>query len=193
MKSLLVIVFVGTFVGLWLTPDQQGHRLLEKGEFTKAAKAFQDPLWQGIAWFRAGDFEEAATAFGRRDTAESNYNRGNALVMGGKYDAAVASYDRALELRPNWKEARENRDLAIARAKLVEQKGGDMGDQLIGADKVVFDKDSKSEGQETEVEGGQKLSDQEVQAMWLRRVQTRPADFLKAKFAYQQQGQEEGE
>jgi Ca-activated chloride channel family protein len=24
-----------------------------------------------------------------------------------------------------------------------------------------------------------------MQAMWLRRVQTRPADFLRAKFAYQ--------
>ncbi|HIE98204.1 MAG: hypothetical protein ABGZ53_25045 [Fuerstiella sp.] len=32
---------------------------------------------------------------------------------------------------------------------------------------------------------GQPLSDSAMQALWLRRVQTKPADFLKAKFAYQ--------
>jgi Ca-activated chloride channel family protein len=62
-----------------------------------------------------------------------------------------------------------------------------MGDQKIGADKIIFDKDAKNnEGQETEVAGGKALSDQAIQALWLRRVQTRPADFLKAKFAYQE-------
>ena len=94
--------------------------------------------------------------------------------------------------RPDWKEASDNRALAIARAKMVEQKGGDMGDQKIGADKIVFDKTAKNGGQETEVAGGKALSDQEVQSLWLRRVETRPADFLKAKFAYQAAMQQEG-
>jgi hypothetical protein len=34
------------------------------------------------------------------------------------------------------------------------------------------------------VTGGE-LSDAQLQALWLRRVQTNPADFLRAKFAYQ--------
>lgn len=29
------------------------------------------------------------------------------------------------------------------------------------------------------------MSDEAVRALWLKRVQTRPADFLRAKFAYQ--------
>ena len=61
-----------------------------------------------------------------------------------------------------------------------------MGDQEIGADKIVFDKDKSNEGQETELEGAKALTDPEIQALWLRRVQTRPADFLRAKFAWQQ-------
>lgn len=61
-----------------------------------------------------------------------------------------------------------------------------MGDQKIGADEVVFDKDKKPGGQETEVAADQAVSDSAIQAMWLRRVQTQPADFLRAKFAYQQ-------
>jgi Ca-activated chloride channel family protein len=30
------------------------------------------------------------------------------------------------------------------------------------------------------------MSDEELRAVWLRQVQTKPADFLAAKFAYQQ-------
>jgi Ca-activated chloride channel family protein len=105
--------------------------------------------------------------------------------MRGKYEAAVERFDRALELNPDSEDARINREIAIARAKLVEQKGGDLGDQKIGADEIVFEKNQPSGGQDTEAEGSQPLSDSEMQALWLRRVQTKPADFLKSKFAYQ--------
>ena len=85
----------------------------------RAAQAFQDPLWRGIAWYRAGEFEKAATSFALRDTAEAHYNQGNARLMLGKYDDAIAGYDRALATRPDWKEALENRALAAARARMV--------------------------------------------------------------------------
>jgi Ca-activated chloride channel family protein len=39
------------------------------------------------------------------------------------------------------------------------------------------------------VAGGDPLSDEELRGLWLRRVQTKPADFLRAKFAYQVQAQ----
>ena len=192
MNKVLALIASLTWTGLWFTPDQLGQRRFERGEFAAAAESFHDPLWQGAAWYRAGEFEKAAQAFARRDTAEAHYNEGNAWLMRGKYETAMASYDRALEKRPGWQEAVENRALAAARAKRVEQEGGDMGDQQIGADKIVFDKQAKNEGQDTEVAGGAALSDQEIQALWLRRVQTRPADFLKAKFAYQQAVQAQG-
>jgi len=192
MKALVLIVATA-WAGLWFTPDQQGRRHLECGEFVEAAQAFRDPLWQGTAWYRAGEFEKSAQAFARRDTAEAHFNRGNARLMNGKYEDAIACYDLALEKHPNWKEAMENRTLALSRAKMTETKGGDMGDQKIGADKIVFDKKAKNEGQDTEIAGGKALSDMEIQALWLRRVQTRPADFLKAKFAYQHAAVTEGE
>ncbi len=184
--AALVAVIVLSDRGVWLTPDQLGHRLLKRGQFTAAAEAFRDPLWQGTAWYRAGEFAKAAQAFARRDSAEARFNEGNARVMLGKYDTAVGTYDKALALRPGWPEARENRDLAAARAKLIEQKGGDLGDQKLGADKIVFDKKKQTGGQDTQVAGETAGSDATMQAMWLRRVNTRPADFLKAKFAWQQ-------
>jgi Ca-activated chloride channel family protein len=174
------------WAGLWFTPDQQGQQLFARGAFAESAEVFHDPLWQGAAYYRNGDYLKAAQAFARRDSAEAHYNQGNARLMLGAYDAAIACYDRALARHPDWRQALQNRAIALARAQRVAQKGGDLGDQRIGADEIVFDKDQPNEGHDTELDGGKTLSDQEIQALWLRRVQTRPADFLRAKFAWQQ-------
>lgn len=184
MRGPLLLLAI-SWSSLWFTPDQQGERLARRQEYARAAQAFNDPMRQGVAWYRAGEFEKASQAFARVPTAEGRFNLGNAWTMLGKYDKAIASYDEALEERPEWQAAQENRDLAAARAKLVESPGGDFGDQRIGADEVVFDQDKPPGGQETEVAGDQAMTDASVQAIWLRNVQTKPADFLKAKFAYQ--------
>ncbi len=120
--------------------------------FSGCGETFRDPMRQGVAWFRAGEFEKAEQAFARLATPEAEFNRGNCLIMRGKYEAAIERFDRALELRPGWTDAQANREIAVARAKLTKQKGGDMGDQKIGADDIVFDKNKKSGGQETETE-----------------------------------------
>jgi Ca-activated chloride channel homolog len=172
---------------LWLTQDQRGRHLMAQQRYAEAAAEFADPMWVGVAHFRAANFKEAAQTFGGMDTAEAAYDQGNALVMQGKYDEAIARYDRALALRPGWPDAEANRTLARLRAEMVRQKGGDAGDQREGADQIVYDKDKKNQaGQETQVSGAP-MSDEAVRALWLKRVQTRPADFLKARFAYQLQ------
>jgi Ca-activated chloride channel family protein len=180
---MLIVAF--TWTGLWFSPDQQGQRYLNRGDYTAAANTFQDPMRIGVAWFRAGEFEKAEQAFARLATPECEFNRGNCLMIRGKYEAAIERYDRALQSRPDWQDAQQNRKIAVLRAQRTKQEGGDMGDQMIGADKIVFDKNKKSGGEESKVEKSQPLTDSSMQAMWLRRVQTKPAEFLKAKFAYQ--------
>lgn len=183
--TLLAAIAGASWSGLWFTPDQQGQRRLKRGEFIAAAETFRDPMWQGVAWFRGGEFAKAEQAWARVATPEAEYNRGNCLVLLGKYEAAVGRYDRTLELRPDWEDARINRDIAAARARMLTRQGEDRGDQKLGADEITFDQGKKGGGQETQVEGGPTLSEAEMQALWLRRVQTKPADFLKAKFAWQ--------
>ena len=188
MKFWTTLILIGVTVGSmhwWFTPDQQGQRLMNKRDYEAAADEFSDPMWIGVAWYRAGNFEQAEQMFARLATPEAEFNRGNCLVMLGNYDAAVERYDRALELRPDWEAAITNRETAKARAERLSNEGGDMGDQKIGADEIVFDKDQKNKGQDTEVEESQVMNQADMQAMWLRRVQTKPADFLKSKFAYQ--------
>jgi Ca-activated chloride channel family protein len=169
-----------------LTPDQSAYRYYQSGDYVAAAERYADPMWKGAALFRQGEFKQAAGVFAGYDTAESAYNHGNALVMQGKYEEAAARYERALELHPDWEEAEVNLEIARARADLLKQEGGVGTGGKLGADEIVFSK-GKSDpaaGDET-VEGNKKLSDSDFQAMWLRNVQTKPADFLRSKFAYQ--------
>ncbi|MGB6221821.1 tetratricopeptide repeat protein [Haloferula sp.] len=189
MKTFLAIATL-TWSGLWFTPDQQGQRLFDKKEYIAAADTFSDTMWKGVALYRAGEFKKAQAVFSRLDSAEAHYNRGNCLVFLGQYQDAVASYDRALSRRPDWQAATENRNLAAIRAERMKSEGGDMGDQQIGADKIVFDK-KKEGGQDTETNDDKPADNNSTQALWLRRIQTEPADFLRNKFAYQAQFGEE--
>ena len=170
-----------------LTPDQKAYRLFEEGEYETAAADFADPMWRGVALSRQGEFEQAAGVFAGFDTADAAFNQGNALIMLGQYNEAVERYERALELRPDWEPAIVNRDIAAARAAMLALEGGDMTGGMLGADDIVFsDKKSPPSDQTEQTDGGQRMSEEEMRAIWLRQVTTKPADFLRAKFAYQQ-------
>ena len=72
-----------------------------------------------------------------------------------------------------------------------DDAGGTGGQEK--ADEYVFDDRPQKSGdtQDVEVVAGENLSNEQVQALWLRRVQTKPADFLRAKFAYQYSRQQQ--
>jgi Ca-activated chloride channel family protein len=175
----------------WSRPDRQGDRLLRAGSFAEAAKAYADPFRRGVALYRAGDFTAAAAAFATVGSPEAAYDRGNSLLMLGKYDDAIASYDRALLLRGGWRECEENRTVAVVRRNRLKTSGGDETGGQVKADKIVFEKGKNPDaGEKAEVAGGDPLNDTQLRGLWLRRVQTKPADFLRAKFAFQAQSSE---
>jgi Ca-activated chloride channel family protein len=186
----LLVLAVGTVRNpqFWLTADQRGDRLLAEKKFAEAAKAYADPWRIGVAQYRDGQFESAAKTFKRVPGADGAFNQGNAWLMHGKYDAAIESYDRALGFHHGWKEAEENKALALARKDMLEASAKNRAEDQTGAytaDKIVFDQKGDDKKGQPEVMNGQKLSDAELRALWLRRVQTTPGDFLQAKFAYQ--------
>jgi Ca-activated chloride channel family protein len=107
------------FKDLWLRPDQQGQRLLHRHRPAEAARHFQDPQWQGIALYEAGDYATAAQRFAEGNSAVDHYNRGNALAKSGELEAAVDAYEQALERQAEFPAAAANKALI---EKMLEQK-----------------------------------------------------------------------
>jgi Ca-activated chloride channel family protein len=172
----------------WQTADRRGDRLFSRGRFAAAAEAYHEPRRIGAAQYRNGDFEASAGTFGRVPGAEGAFNQGNAWLMHGNYDAAIASFNRALGFQPRWQEALDNKALAEARRKLLSDSGKDRDEEAAEAyepDEIVFDGKGQDKKDEPKEMNGGEVSDEEMRSLWLRRVQTTPGDFLKAKFAWQ--------
>jgi Ca-activated chloride channel family protein len=186
--------------GLFATRDQQAQRQFDRGEYIKAAELFTDPVRQGVAWYRAGQFDKAAGAFGRSGTVEGLFNRGNALVLMGNYEGAIAGYLGVLKERPGWEPAERNIEIAGARLEKLKPPDDQPSQKGVGEDDepddIVFDdraKNQESANEETVQGAGEELTDEALRALWLRRVENSPAEFLKRKFAYQHARREEGE
>ncbi|MBV4482362.1 tetratricopeptide repeat protein [Pseudomonas khavaziana] len=96
---------------LWLRPDQQGQYLLKHKRPAEAAERFQDPQWQGVALYEAGNYAEAIKRFAQGSDAYSHYNRGNALARAGELEAAIDAYEQALEAQPDLQPALKNKAL----------------------------------------------------------------------------------
>lgn len=111
-----------SFTDLWLRPDQQGQRLLEKNRPLQAVEHFKDPQWQGLALYQAGDYAGAALRFAELNSASAHYNRGNALAMDGALEAAIDAYEQALELQPDLQAAEHNKAVI---ERLLEQKNAE--------------------------------------------------------------------
>lgn len=97
------------------TQESQAWQAFQQGHYLAAARRFQDPVWQGNAWYRAGDYARAVAAYTRANSATAHYNRGNALVQLGDLAAAEQAYLAALALEPGHQDALYN--LALLRAQ----------------------------------------------------------------------------
>jgi len=189
--GFVAVLIFGTWqnANFWSSPEQRGDALMHRKRYAEAAKVYAEPWHIATAQYRNGDFEAAAKTFARVPGAKGTFDQGNAWLMHGNYDAAIASYDRALGFQPGWREAEENKAIASARKAKIEGSGKDRAQESADAykpDKIVFDQKGQDQpAQPKEMAEGGEVSDEELRATWLRRVQTTPADFLRAKFAYQ--------
>ena len=173
------------WIDLWLSADQQGRYYFEKGDYDEAAERFEDPLWKGVACYYKEDWDGAIDQFARLETAEAYFNLGNAYAHAENYELAIAAYDQALERRPGWPEASENRQLVSALIPKEPEAPEDAppGDPSFDPDEIRFDEKGEK-GERGEIDQAF-FTDEQIAEMWLRGVQTTPADFLRMKFAYQ--------
>lgn len=127
---------------LWLRADQRGKRELDAGNAQVAAEMFKDPRWKGAAQYKAGDFQATVESLETVEDIEAAYNKGNALARLGKYEEAIANYDKVLEQLPEHEDAKHNKALLEEELKQQQQQNQQQQSQQ--------DKDKEQEKSEQE-------------------------------------------
>lgn len=202
----------GLWEDLWQRRDQQAQEALRAERPGQAASLARDPAIAGEAWYRAGEYERAMSAWSGLDQAAAHYNRGNALAHAGDLPGALQAYDQALAMRPDFEDALYNKALVeqLQQQQQQEQQSEDangegqqpegeqqQSDQQSGQGEQQQD-ESEGEGEPQESEGGeqqqpgeqgeeqvaQAWTEEDAQAMeqWLRRIPDDPGGLLRRKF-----------
>ncbi|MEP5766073.1 MAG: VWA domain-containing protein [Halieaceae bacterium] len=183
------------FADLWLTPDQQGRLLLERGDYQEAANRFSSPMWKGIAYYYAEEFKLAAEYFSRVDSPAAHFNRANALAQGQDYLLAVRIYQELLREDPNNRAAEKNRRIVqdvIDAINLMSES--QMDEEASSSRELGDDQPQRAEGAEREMNVSTELEqfsaeeilqDEKINEMWMRSVQRDPSHFLAVKFSMQ--------
>ncbi|MEZ9108571.1 VWA domain-containing protein [Vibrio cyclitrophicus] len=187
---------------LWLTPDQQGQRLLNQQEYLEAAKHFKDPMRKGAAYYYARDFKLAHSAFLQMKTDYGLYNAASALARQREYLAArdlLKSLSEKPDLSPELRPDVEH-NLAVI-GGIVEEVNRTSESQSGTTDgpeeSLELDDDQPRTGDGAEEEtvaelmlketlnANEILGSQELADKWLKRVEADPKFFLKSKFQIQ--------
>jgi Ca-activated chloride channel family protein len=162
LSALLVAVLMidaspsnaNTLENFWSTADQKGAKALAEGDAARAATLFEAPDWRGTAHYEAGDFRSSSAEFGKLDSADALYNRGNALALSGDFQGAIDSYNKSLEAEPDRQDAIDNRELvkSLLEQQQQEQQGNDQ-------DSNSDQSDQEGESQESESDSSQQEQD----------------------------------
>lgn len=212
---LLILPSIGfcfSWNDLWFTPNQQAAKLLKQNEPEVAAEKFSDPLWQGYANYKSGQFQKALQDFSSVDSPLANFNSGNTLVQLGQYQAALNAYDHAIQQQPNFADAIYNKSLL--ENFLKQQSSNNQNQQNNSKNQQSSTSSSpkqqqSSENQATKNETSQQkqqndnnpaqqtenqspkstmatenLNSQQLQALnqWLQQIPDNPGGLLKQKF-----------
>lgn len=173
----------------WQTPDQLGQALYQQGDAAQAAQHFRMPQWRGTACYRSGDFACAEAAFAQAalmpdGAATAAFNRGNVAAHAGRLADALARYDEALALRPDWRAARANHAVVLAELGARQQRARERAaadEPVLPPDGTVVD-DQGKRGKPGRIEV-EKLDSDALAALWLRNVRNDPGAFLRLRFA----------
>jgi Ca-activated chloride channel family protein len=131
-----------------LNKNQQAKRQLQDGDAAAAAETFQDPDWQAVSRYRAGDYAGSAAQFAEHGDTRNLYNLGNAMALQGEFESAIDAYELVLEMDPADEDAAYNLELV---KQLQEQQQQQEGEQ------------QESEQQQGEGEQGESDSESEQQ------------------------------
>ncbi|MCX7556439.1 VWA domain-containing protein [Xanthomonadaceae bacterium JHOS43] len=140
---------------LWQRPDQRAWDAMQQGDIESARKLARDPALSGAAAYRDGDYAAAIEQFSAGSDATAHYNRGNALAKAHRYEEAIAAYDQALALQPDFPDAAANRQAVADWLKQQPEQQPQQGDESKNQSGDEGDSESSEGGEPEQGEGGE--------------------------------------
>lgn len=95
----------------WDHPEQLAFEAYQQGDFQTSYELSTNPLLQGSAYYRSGQYQQAVELYGKNESAHAIYNLGNAHAQQHQFTEAVLAYQKALDLNPQLGPARHNKRL----------------------------------------------------------------------------------
>ena len=167
---------ISTFKDFWFSPEYQGQRLSDQGDYSAAAETYSNPMRQGVAYFQDGNYDAAIQAFNRDTTAWGAYNLGIAYARTGEFQAAEMAFQQALEMNPELSGAAANQD--IMQQLLGEMNEADLGEAQEAPPEQTADNIENS-GPEDLSGGGQEATEEDMEQE--RKEETTTTDIRKGK------------
>ncbi|EDP59335.1 VWA domain-containing protein [Vibrio sp. AND4] len=194
--------------GLWLTPNQYGQYLFNENQYLEAAKHFTDPLRKGTAYYYAGEYKLAHSAFLAMQNNDSEtvkdyglYNAASALARQREYVAArdllqtlVDKGSLSKQLRPDVEhnlkiiggivEEIDRTSASQVGTTDTPEESLELGDNPQTSDGAEEKTNAEFMLKET-LNANEILGSQELADKWLKRVEADPKFFLRTKFQVQ--------
>ncbi|MFA0440793.1 transporter [Vibrio sp. 10N.286.49.C2] len=178
---------------IWFTKDQQGQRYFDQEEYQLAAEVFEDTQWKASAYYHLGDYEKAQQYYMRSDTLPGHLGAAASLAHQREYIAARNHYRDIVRDYPN-------SDIAKANLVLLDKIIKDINEFTLSQSDSGAQQSSHELGEQPETSEGVSqeinqdlliestldaediLNNPEVNAIWMKRVNSDLGIFLAYKF-----------
>ena len=163
---------------MWRNNDQRADELFQQGKHEAAAELFDNPDWKAASQYRADDFAAAFENWQQSDSEGGAYNRANALAGLGRYEEALAGYDKLLEQNPGHADARYNKQAIedwLKQQQSDQQQDQQEGDQQQQSEQQQ-EQDGQQQSQKSEPQTGNSEPDQGQSGDQSQAQQQQPQD-----------------
>jgi len=149
---------------LWQTKEQQAQQQYIEGNYQEAAQKFTDPAWQAAAQYKTNTKVSTEEEMLAAKTDTGFYNQANVLAKSGQLEKAIESYEQALKLNPDNKDAKYNKDLVEKELeKQKQQQQNQEKNKQQNKDQNQENKDQSEEQQGEQSEDDSEQQDQQGQ------------------------------
>lgn len=147
-----------TWQDLFKSRQQQAQQAYQQQDYAAALEKFEQPIWQGNAAYRAGDFTAAEQYYRQDRSANGLYNLGNSLMQQQKYQDALDVYQQAAQQQADLAGLQQN--IALAE-QLLKQQQEQQKQQ--GQDGQPQDGDNQQSSDQQQSKDNQSSTDQQGQ------------------------------